>query len=225
MLPDERHPGATDCMADLLRRLFRRLGFIRFIFPKPIRKHIAARLIQDLPSRQYLLQTLLPALAAAGCQRMLFVGAQAYNLPFYRRCADFHMDIWSIDFDPLSAKYGAPAGHFVGDIREVDKLVGPLRFDVIMFNGIFGFGVNKAEAALAALRSMAKTAEPEALFIVGWNPGLTNDQEMAAIRPHVMPASLADLPVIEFPRVGRLQRHPHRYEVFKFSADAAAAAR
>ncbi len=206
-------------MSEVLPRLFRRLGFIRFIFPKPIRRRMAGRLIQDLPSRQFLLRELLPALAADGRRRMLFVGAQSYNVPFYKSCADHEIAVWSIDLDPLSAKYGAPAGHFVGDIRQVHTLVGELCFDVIMFNGIFGFGVNTAEDASAAIESIAKVAEPGALFIVGWNPGLTDGQEMAAIKPHVQATALAHIPSgAEFPPVGRLQRHPHRYELFTLTS-------
>ncbi len=191
------------------------LFLVRHILPRPLRKRMGNIIIASLPSRMHMQTVLLPAIAAAGCTRMLFVGAQSYNLGFYRDCAALGITVWSLDFDPASALYGAPAGHFTGDIRRVDSLTGDLRFDVIIFNGILGFGINTAPDAIAALEAMAKIAAPGALLLVGWNPGLTDNQEIVEVRQRVKPAMLDSMQDIEFSKRG-IQRHPHRYETFRF---------
>ena len=82
---------------------------------------------------------------------------------------------------------------------------------------MLGFGINTVPAALDALAAMAKIAAPEALLIIGWNPGRTDNAEMEALRPHLMPKPLPKIPVpVEFPPEGRAQRDPHRYEIFTF---------
>jgi hypothetical protein len=175
------------------------------------------RRIEALPSRKFLNAVLAPALAAAGHRRMLFVGAQPYNLPFYAQCEALGIDVWSVDFDPASARYGAPGGHFVGDIRNIHALVGAMTFDIIMFNGILGFGINSAPDAVAAVEAMARIAQPNTLLVVGWNPGRTNDDEMAAIRLLLSPTALETVPEVTiFPARGRAQRNPHLYEIFRF---------
>ncbi len=204
-------------MNTALRWLRDRFLFLRFLLPKPLRRRITHHVIKTLPSRAYMHTTLLPATTAAVGRRMLFVGAQSYNQPFYDAARALDVAVWSIDFDPDSAAHGAPNGHFVGDIKRIDALVGDLKFDIIMFNGIFGFGINTPGDAAAALEAMAKVARGGGLLVVGWNPGLTDGREMDVTRGRLHPAHLEGLPaVMEFPAFGRIQRHPHRYEIFRF---------
>ncbi len=177
------------------------------------------RKIARLPSRLFMQTALLPALVAAGRRRMLFVGARGYNRPFYRACESARIAVWSLDYDPAAAMTGAPEGHFVGDIRKVDQLVGDLRFDVIVFNGVLGWGIDSVPDALLALKAMAKIAQAGAIIVIGWNPGLTDERDMAALRPLLTPAPLDGVAAdVTFPPRGRAQRYPHRYEIFSFKA-------
>ena len=179
-----------------------------------IRQHFRDPAITALPSRRWLHEELLPALKAAGHKRVLFVGTQSYNVPFYSRCGDF--TVFSIDPDPANARYGAPGGHYVGLIQDIGGLAPGKVFDVIVFNGVLGFGVNSAADAIDCLQAMALAA-PEALLVVGWNPGRTDGQEIAAMRLHLRPVTLDKLPhATEFPPQGRAQRDPHRYEFYRF---------
>lgn len=175
------------------------------------------RRIARLPSRRYLLTTVIPEFAAGDRRRMLFVGTRSYNRPAYAACTAAGIAVWSIDLDPAAAAQAAPNGHIVGDIREVDRLAGNLAFDTIMFNGVLGWGIDCAGDALGALEAMAKVA-PRGLLFIGWNPGLTDGSEIAAMRPLLKRASLGAIPeVIEFPACGAAQRYPHRYELFTFA--------
>jgi hypothetical protein len=205
-------------IGDVLRWLRDKLFVVRFLFPKPIRKHMAAVVICNLPSRRFMLDILVPAIAASGRTRMLFVGAAAYNQPFYRACAARGINVWSLDFDPAAAAYGAPQGHFVGDIRQAPTLVAGRTFDIVVFNGILGFGINNRADALAAVDAMAAVAEKGAPLVIGWNPGKTAEEDMAAVRARLAPGALAQAPVdIAFPKRGRVQKFTHRYEIFQFA--------
>jgi hypothetical protein len=174
--------------------------------------------IGRLPSRAYLLTTVIPALGAAGRRRMLFVGTRSYNRPAYERCAAEGIAVWSVDLDPAAAAYGAPDGHFIGDIGAVDRLAAGTTFDVVVFNGVLGWGVNTPDHALATLEAMRKITTQDALLFIGWNPGKTDGAEVAAIRARVKPVSVGEIPrEIEFPPRGAAQRYPHRYELFAFA--------
>lgn len=175
------------------------------------------RAIVRLPSRTYIQDRLIPAIAADGRQRMLFVGVQSYNQSLYGSCEAAGIGVWTVDYNPASRPYGSPRGHIVGDIRKIDRLTDGQTFDVIFFNGVLGFGINTATDALASADAMAKIAEPGAVIIVGWNPGRTDGADATAIRSRLTPATLPGIArEIEFPAQGRAQRNPHRYEIFTF---------
>ncbi|MBY0512221.1 MAG: hypothetical protein K2P94_18970 [Rhodospirillaceae bacterium] len=186
-------------------------------FKKIIRRFKDWR-IGRLPSRIFLQTTVIPALAAAGRQRMLFVGTRSYNRPSYVQCMASGISVWSIDLDPAAAAYGAPAGHFTGSICDIDKLADGSAFDVVVYNGVLGWGVNTPVDAIASLDAIRKVTTSSALMFIGWNPGKTDGAEVAALRAQLRRASLGVIPEeIEFPPTGGAQRYPHRYELFTFS--------
>lgn len=173
------------------------------------------RRILRLPSRIFLETEVIPALAGARRGRLLSVGTRSYNRPLYQRCLAEGFAVWSIDLDPAAAVYGAPAGHYVGSICDIDKLAADQTFDAIIFNGVLGWGVNTPDDALTALAAIRKVARPDALMLIGWNPGKTDGAEVAAIRARLAPTALGAIPQeIEFPPLGAAQRYPHRYELF-----------
>ncbi len=176
------------------------------------------RRIRRLPSRIFLETVAIPALAEAGRRRMLFVGTRSYNRPAYERCKAEGIAVWSIDMDAAAAAYGAPDGHFVGNICDIATLAGDRRFDVIVFNGVLGWGLNNAPEALSAVKAMKNIVAPGGLLLVGWNPGLTDGAEIAVMRPHLVHTSVGAVPAdIVFPARGAAQRYPHRYELFTFA--------
>ncbi|MCA0200595.1 MAG: class I SAM-dependent methyltransferase [Proteobacteria bacterium] len=176
------------------------------------------RRIRRLPSRIFLETVAIPALAKAGRQRMLFVGTRSYNRPAYERCKTEGIAAWSIDMDAAAAAYGAPDGHLIGNVCDIEALAGGQRFDVIIFNGVLGWGLNNAPEALLAVKAMKNVVAPGGLLFVGWNPGLTDGAEIAIMRPHLVHTSVGAVPEdIEFPPRGAAQRYPHRYELFTFA--------
>lgn len=173
------------------------------------------RAIARLPSRIFLDQTVVPALAADGRRRMLAVGTRSYVQGFYQRCTDAGIAVWSIDLDPAAAQHGAPAGHMIGNICDIDRLAAGKTFDVILFNGVLGWGLNEPDEAVRALEAMKKVAEPGAVILIGWNPGRTRGDEVLALQQRLTRTALGNIPAeIVFAPAGRAQRYPHRYELF-----------
>ncbi|MGE4065015.1 MAG: hypothetical protein AB7E79_16745 [Rhodospirillaceae bacterium] len=171
--------------------------------------------IGRLPSRIFLKDQVIPALAAEGRKRMLFVGTRSYNRSAYERCRTEGIEVWSVDLDPAAAPWGAPAGHFIGGIADIDKLAPGMAFDVVIYNGVLGWGVNTAEDAIASLAAIRRVTTPGALVFIGWNPGRTDGAEVAALRPRLKRIAVGQIPEeIEFPPKGGAQRYPHRYELF-----------
>ncbi|CAK0772556.1 hypothetical protein CCP4SC76_5580017 [Gammaproteobacteria bacterium] len=147
---------------------------------------------------------------------MLFVGTQSYNLDIYKQCAAHGVMVWTIDFDPAAARWGVPGRHFVGDIRDIARLASGLRFNIIIFNGILGFGINGHPHAEAAVEAMIAVAEPDGILMVGWNPGRTDNQEIEPFHRRLSATALGPLPaVVDFPPCGQVQPYQHRYEFFR----------
>ena len=195
-----------------------KLLYLWYLLPRALRNRLRHRIIAQLPSRTYMQRILVPALAAVGCRRMLFVGVQSYNVAIYRACDAAGIAVWSIDSDPKSSRFGAPRGHFTVDIRHAPRVTEGLTFDVVVYNGILGYGINTAADAAVALAAMAKVAEPGAILVVGWAPGLTDDAEIAIMRRELVAIFLPGAPAdIVFPARPPIHRHPHRYEIFRFA--------
>ena len=182
---------------------------------KKLIRGVRDRAIERLPSRIFLARTVVPALAADQRRRMLAVGTRSYVRPFYQACTEAGIAVWSIDLDPAAAEHGAPAGHMIGNICDIESLAAGKTFDVILFNGVLGWGLDDADEAVRALEAMKKVAEPGAVILVGWNPGRTSGAEVRAVQQRLGRTVLGSIPAeIVFAPAGRAQRHPHRYELF-----------
>jgi hypothetical protein len=208
---------------ELVHSFRHRLSFLRRLVPERLRRRllspIARRAIERLASRAFLRDAILPALVEAGCRRLLVVGTRPYNLAFYRDCEARGLAAWSVDLDPAAAKWAAPQGHFAGDVRRIDSLAAGQTFDAVLLNGMLGFGIDNAEDAAQTLAALIAVAEPGALLIVGWNPGLTGDGEIEVFRNRLAAQPLGALDQYrEFPPQGRVLPNPHRYEFFRLRA-------
>ena len=50
-------------------------------------------------------------------------------------------------------------------------------FDCIVFNGVFGFGIDDLDSQRAAIKVLHDALAPGGLLLVGWNTNLTPDLE------------------------------------------------
>jgi SAM-dependent methyltransferase len=59
--------------------------------------------------------------------------------------------------------------HIVAPIQDVHLHVPPATFDVVVMNGVYGWGVNDRPALTAALTSIAAVLKPGGKLVLGWN--------------------------------------------------------
>ena len=105
--------------------------------------------------------------AANQRHRLLFLGMDRYNWHYPRllHAVDFH----SIDIRPERAKYGPPGRHIVGDVMDMARHYGEETFDIVVANGLLGFGVNTPHALQILLAQCHRVLKPGGLFVLGFN--------------------------------------------------------
>ncbi len=157
------------------------------------------------PDRVILTGTLLPALAGPG--RVLWIGCQAYTVPYYNMLESRGGECWTLDLDPVSAAYGREGRHVTGSLTDADRLFEPGFFDVVVCNGIFGWGVNTRDQRAQAMAAMAAILRPGGILLMGWNNHKTDDPVGMA-----SPAfARQDLPGV--PGHITVPKSTHRYDV------------
>ena len=192
----------------------------RAVLPRWIRKGfyqaLLDRRVEQLPSRRFIHQTLLPLLAGADCATLLFVGVQGYNRQIARTCQSLGLTLWTLDVDPAAARWGVPGRHIVGDVCTIDRQIAPGLFDAAIMNGVLGYGVDDAQGAEAAIHALAAVVRPSGYVVIGWNPGRGADcRDIAAMHELLIPTGLGSLPEsLEF-APDPIQPRPHRYDLYR----------
>src|SRR5205085_8012081 len=98
---------------------------------------------------------------------------------------------WTVDIDPAMRRWGRPGRHIVGDMLELDRLFPELRFDTVLCNGIFGFGVDTPAARRRACAAMASVTKPAGWLLLGWNSDRGPDPlETRVVSPWFQTAAL-----------------------------------
>jgi hypothetical protein len=117
--------------------------------------------------RSILENIILPYLAAdSTIQKVLFVGCAAYTRSYEDILKE--KDYWTIDPKRVKKKYGAKR-HIVDSITRIDKHVPKNYFDVIMMNGVIGFGLNRIDDIEQAIHACYLTLASPGILLVGWN--------------------------------------------------------
>ena len=133
--------------------------------------------------RQYLEHEVLPALARrADVRCVLFVGCARYTRHYEAMFTN--AEYWTMDPDPRRQRWGARR-HILDRLERLGRHRPEASFDLIVCNGVLGWGLNERDAAEAAFAACHAALRPGGTLIVGWND----------IRPHnaVRPDSLRSL--------------------------------
>ncbi len=125
--------------------------------PTPMRK----------PDRTFLEQQIFGYLAScANVQDILFAGVEIYTWHYPRLLPGQRLH--TIDMNPRLARYGNPGLHTVGSVCTLDQYYSSQQFDVVMYNGLIGFGLNDPAEIQQALAQAYQVLKPGGLFILGW---------------------------------------------------------
>lgn len=123
------------------------------------------RVVSD--DRVILEETILPYFAQSiSANKVLFVGCAAYT----RRYKDVFgtKEYWTIDPKRVKRKYGSQR-HIVDSIAHIDRHVVKNYFDLIIMNGVIGFGLNARRDIERAIEACFEVLASQGILLVGWN--------------------------------------------------------
>jgi SAM-dependent methyltransferase len=121
----------------------------------------------NFPDRILLEDTILPYFAAqSNLQKILFVGCEWYTKPYenYFKGKEY----WTLEIDASKSKYGAQ-NHIADILQNLSNYVQDNYFDLIISNGVFGWGLNTKPDTEESFAQCFKCLHPDGILVFGWN--------------------------------------------------------
>jgi SAM-dependent methyltransferase len=166
------------------------------------------------PDRRMLERILADFAARADCRRVLFVGVKAYNEPL--RALFAGRTFATIDPTPSVARYGGDP-HFVDVLQNLDRHVEPDSFDLVVMNGVIGFGLDAESDVEAALVQVHRALRPTGDLVFGINERIPTHVDLRRVdamrlfRPKRFEPLAATRRVIETP----FREETHTFEFWE----------
>jgi SAM-dependent methyltransferase len=98
---------------------------------------------------------------------LLFVGCGTYTA-HYQQLYFPNMDFWTLEPDPAAARYGAKQ-HVIAPLEELERHFPSNRFDLIICNGVFGWGLDRHAQLEAAFAQCHSRLKDNGHFFFGWD--------------------------------------------------------
>ncbi len=96
----------------------------------------------------------------------LFIGTDKRSWHYRSR---FRAKFFTIDNDPRKARYGARHHHTVGSAIELESYYVPDQFNVIIANGLIGFGVNEINQCDDLFAGLAAVIKRTGLLVLSYD--------------------------------------------------------
>ena len=123
--------------------------------------------IRHSDDRMLLETSILPAYACdPGTSRILFCGCASYTQHYEALFAG--REYWTIDAAPRHRHHGSKR-HVVDSLQRLASHFPEEYFDLILCNGVLGWGLNTVEEADAVVSACYRTLRPDGGFLLGWN--------------------------------------------------------
>jgi hypothetical protein len=153
------------------------MGNIAKLWRKPWRETRLAicgrvRLLAGLPApmrtpdRRILEDTIIPFFVGQRVERVLFVGTDWFTKHYDRLFAA--SEYWTIEIEPARRKFGATR-HIVDSLEHLDRHFPKAHFDLILCNGVYGWGLNDRSSCERAFQRCYECLRERGVLVVGWN--------------------------------------------------------
>jgi len=147
-----------------LQRLFTDPNFtvrvVRYMLHLPVR--------METEDRRVLETLIFPCYRALPSVRsVLFVGCDWYTR-HYERTFFRGTDYWTLDPSPRARRF-AGRHHVVGALEQLDEFFPEQRFDVILCNGVYGFGLDERQQCERAFELCHSRLVDGGHFLLGWD--------------------------------------------------------
>jgi SAM-dependent methyltransferase len=191
--PPSRLWTSADKLAALACRTAGIGPLCRTLLPEDLRGEIHARRVLSLGSRRYFADVLLPAVCRDH-RRILSVGVDRYTRTYTDLARTLQAEFWTMDRNPDVARFADPDHHVHADFLALDAAAYE-PFDALLFNGVFGYGIDAQPAMEQAIGVIAALLRPDGLLVLGWNRGLVPDPySLQTLPTNFKTASLPEAP-------------------------------
>jgi SAM-dependent methyltransferase len=117
--------------------------------------------------RKILEQVIFPVIQQESTwQRILFVGCAWYTMHYPAKFAD--RSFITMEICPQESRYGAEQ-HIIDSCENIDEYFAQNSLDVVILNGVYGFGLNEWAPIERTFRGIHTALTPGGLFVLGWN--------------------------------------------------------
>lgn len=150
------------------------------------------------PDRDTLEQVILPAYAGRpAIKNVLFVGCAWYTAHYGKMLPG--RSYWTIDPDPWKRRFGGRR-HIVAGLEEIAAHIAPASLDLIVCNGVFGWGLDDRADCERAFEGCFDALRTAGELVIGWNDVPEHRPlELASL------ASLARFRPLQFEALGAAQ--------------------
>lgn len=131
-------------------------------------------------------------LTLAWVRRVLFVGCDWYTKHYERSFFNKH-DYWTLDCSERAARFGG-THHILDRVERLDQHFCEARFDLILLNGVYGFGLNTPNACERAFEHCHSRLAEHGQLVFGWNDipartpvALESIQSLRLFQPETFP--------------------------------------
>lgn len=105
--------------------------------------------------------------ADAQIETVLFVGCESYTAHYERSHFRRH-EYWTLDPDPGHRRF-AGSRHVVARLEQLNQHFATGSFDLIICNGVYGWGLDRLADCEVALSHCYECLSPSGHLLVGWN--------------------------------------------------------
>jgi len=99
-------------------------------------------------------------------KKVLDIGREDYE-EFYNKFF-IGKELWTIDIDPKRKEFGAE-NHVVDNVVNLKKHFKNDYFDLIIMNGVFGWGLNEPDQIEKTFSAIYDILKKDGIFVFGWN--------------------------------------------------------